>query len=73
MVKFVGRFERLQKDFTQVTKALGIPEIALPKTNWTNHSHYRDYFDSETRELAEALYRRDLDTFGYQFEEAVKD
>ena len=71
LVQFIGRFENLQRDFARVSQALGIAEMELPKTNWTKHSHYRDYFDSESRQLAESLYREDLDTFGYHFEEAT--
>ncbi len=67
---FVGRFERLQTDFDQVTQQLGMAARPLPKTNWTRHGHYAEYYDRQSRALAERLYEQDLDEFGYTFAEA---
>ena len=67
MMDFIGRFEKLQADFDYVCDQLGIAKQELPKTNWTRHSHYRDYFDEQSRRLAEELYRDDLKDFDYQF------
>ena len=30
--------------------------------------HWRDYYDEETRQLVETLYREDIERFGYRFE-----
>ena len=68
-VEFIGRFESLQSDFDYVCDRLNIDSITLPRTNWTHRSRYQDYFDDESRRLAEELYRKDLDEFGYQFDE----
>ena len=65
---FIGRFEALQTDFDYVAQKLSIDKIELPKTNWTRHSHYREYFDERSRSLAEQLYRDDLESFGYKFD-----
>lgn len=68
-VEFIGRFESLQSDFDYVCDRLNIDSITLPRTNWTHRSRYQDYFDGESRRLAEELYRKDLNDFGYQFDE----
>ncbi len=42
--------------------------MTLPKINASRReSAYRQYFDIETRNLAEALFRDDLKAFGYEF------
>ena len=66
-IDFIGRFENLQADFAKVAKEVGITDPELPRTNWTRHSHYRDYFDDQSRTLAEELYHEDLDRFDYKF------
>jgi hypothetical protein len=66
-VEFIGRFESLQTDFDSVIRRLGLPPTRLPRTNWTRHGPYQQYFDHTTRALAEQLYREDLDAFGYDF------
>lgn len=66
-IQFIGRFENLQADFQRVAEELGLSQIELPKTNWTTHDHYREYYSDRTRQLAERLYRDDLNRFGYEF------
>jgi hypothetical protein len=66
-VKFIGRFETLQADFSIVADHLNLPLRELPKTNWTEHHHYRQYYDSETRQLATTFLAEDLERFGYEF------
>lgn len=66
-VKFVGRFENLQNDFAIVAERLNLPLCELPRTNWTEHQHYRKYYDTETRQLATEYLHDDLDRFGYEF------
>ena len=46
---------------------LQLPIQELPRTNWTEHTHYRDYFDATTRKLAEELYAEDLRQLDYEF------
>lgn len=66
-VEFVGRFENLQADFDYVAGRLNMPPGELPRTNWTEHHHYRQYYDAETRQLATEFLRDDLERFGYEF------
>lgn len=66
-IEFIGRFENLDNDFRRVATKLGLETTVLPKTNWTERSHYRDYFDDQTRVLAETLYHEDLKRFEYRF------
>lgn len=83
LVDYVGKYENINEDFEYVRKKLDIPKkitlVAgrspvdyelLPYVNKTvkkDHSHYRDYFNTNTRELVERYYKKDLETFEYEF------
>lgn len=68
LVDFVGRFERLQRDFARVCLRLGLGVRELPQLNGSRHRPYRDCYDDETRAMVAALSRRDVAAFGYTFE-----
>ena len=67
-VDFLGRYERLQKDFDEVCKILGIEPITLLITNNTIHDHYTTYYNEKTVKIVEELYEKDIDAFRYGFD-----
>lgn len=80
LVDFVGRFENLQEDFNRVCEILELEKRELPVTNQSKAGiakdgslidlskiPYQDHYDSETIEIVNRLYHRDITMFGYSF------
>ena len=66
IVKFIGKQEQLDVDFSHVCDALGI-QAKLPTFNVSRDSSYRDSYNEETRQLITELYAEDIEFFQYEF------
>jgi len=66
---FLGRYERLQEDFDEVCRRIGIPRRQLPeKRKARDRGAYREYYDDDTAERVARHFRRDIEEFGYRFD-----
>lgn len=71
MADVIGRVEDMQSSFDQICARIGVPGAVLDKVNSSEHGTFRDYYDAELIEGVSDIYRRDLDLFGYSFEEVA--
>ncbi len=70
MVDFVGRFEKLEEDFSYICNRLGMPGKVLVKINTIqNDPHaYVTAYNSLMKEKVADLYKKDITLFNYTFE-----
>ena len=66
----ICRFECIQPDLNLVYDRLGIERRGLTHANRSNHAHYSRYYGDEEREIVGRVYAKDIEYFGYMFEQA---
>jgi hypothetical protein len=72
-VDHVGRYEDLPAELARFAKQVGLPEVpVLPRAKTafrTDRRHYADCLGQAERERIGQLFKREIDHFGYTFEE----
>ncbi len=65
----VLRFENLAEDLKKLSSDLDLPMAPLPhaKVGHRPKANYRTMYTAETRDLVASWYRREIETFGYDF------
>ena len=66
IVDFIGRFERINEDFSEVCRRLGI-ERQLPHYRKSDHENYRKYYTEETIDIVADWFESDIELFDYRF------
>ena len=51
IIDFVGRYENLKEDFSEICSRLDLPELTLPHLNKSKTVNYRSMYTNETRDL----------------------
>lgn len=70
IVDFIGRYERLEQDFTEACTRIGIRPPKLPHRRQANDrgADYRRYYDNGTAELVAKHFAPDIERLGYRFD-----
>ena len=67
VMNFVGRFESLDADFEHVCEVLARQDLVLPQLRPGAGKDYRQAYTSQMVDIVADLYRRDIDSLGYEF------
>lgn len=69
VVDFLGRYESLEDDFTEIKERLGLPaDLNLPEVNKSSKTTtYHNYYNDYTRELVEQWYANEISECDYRF------
>ena len=70
-VDFVIRFENLDADIHHVLNEIGVGdriELGRKRSEWREEKgSYREFYTPRTRDLVARWYRREIESFGYEF------
>lgn len=66
LVNKVCRFEQLEADLLEICRRLK-KKVHLEHLKKSDRGDYRQYYDSESIEIIEKWFLRDIDRFGYEF------
>ena len=69
---FIGRFERYDEDLRKVLGHLKLERSLIRQRKRSDRSDYRDYYDNESRAAIGELYARDIEIFGYDFDDGQR-
>ena len=69
LVDEIIRFENLKSEFDRVLQKLGI-SATLPHVKKSDRGNYWEYYDSEAIDIVHKWFERDIELFGYQFQES---
>ena len=67
-IDYIGRFESIQEDFDFISQRLGINRelLHINKAKATRPA-YQDQYSDAARKIADQVYSRDINSFGYTF------
>ena len=65
-VDFLGRFERLNRDFDKINAQLN-SNFKLLHLNKSNSNSFHEYYSDEMIDIASQIYHRDIEIFEYKY------
>lgn len=67
LVDEICYFDRLEEQLPALNERTGVDFLKLPRTNGTQHDHYRKYYTAQSARLVGALFESDVELFGFEF------
>lgn len=65
---YIGQVENIQQDYDIICDKIGLPRTQLKHSNKTKiRKHYSEYYDNETRDYINEIYKDVIDMFNYKF------
>ena len=71
LVDFIGRQERINKDFAYACGRTGLPNLKLPRRNTTKHNDFHQYYNEKTKNLVKKWLAQDVTNFQYFFQHGL--
>jgi chondroitin 4-sulfotransferase 11 len=68
-IDFIGKYEKLNKDFFILCDKIGIARAIPNKLRVTEHKTYKSHYNKKTKDIVSRLYKVDIEKFNYSFEE----
>ena len=69
VLDYLIKFESLEEGFCEVSKKLNFKIKTLYDVRKTEHKHYTEYYNDETKQIVAEKYAKDIEYFGYEFGE----
>jgi len=71
-VDYIGKYERLIKDMNVICKKIGIrfSRSRFPQIKKKKEYDYRKYYRTDEKKLVETIFGREIDQFGYNFQDS---
>jgi len=66
---FIGKYENLQEDWNYICSKLNIASTELSHRKKAAKVNYADYYNDENRDVVSKLWKKDLEVFGYNYED----
>jgi hypothetical protein len=67
MPQRILKFERFEEDLRAILSEFKLEKTEVPHKKPTRRGDYREYYDTELKELVASRYARDIELFGYSF------
>ena len=66
-VNKILKFENISKDINEIANRISVNPNKLYKMNVSTHDNYKEYYDTETKNIVENFCKEDLNLFNYKF------
>lgn len=68
---YIGRFETLAQDYSNIAQTLGLSDTTLPHKMQSRKEDYRQHYDDATAELVADRYAEEIALFDYSFDDVA--